>query len=299
MSVIVTGGAGFIGSHVVDRYWGNGQDVTVIDDLSTGHKGNLPAGVELHQLSITSSDVSDLIERIRPEVVVHCAAQISVPVSMARPLEDLEINVLGTSRLVSACKRAGVGRFVFISSGGAIYGETRGPATEITLPNPASFYGVHKLAAEYHVILSGLSYSILRPSNVFGPRQRNDQEGGVVSIFVDAAIQRNPITIYGNGEQQRDFIHVDDVVEAVEKTADIDVNGVWNVSTSVVTTINELAEITESVTDFHIERKRAPARPGDVLYSCLDSSQIQRDLGWRPNVSLRDGLEQMLAHRTG
>lgn len=294
-SVLITGGAGFIGSHTAERFLQLGYSVAVLDDFSTGNYRNVPDGVSLHGMSILDDRACRLITRMRPAIVVHCAAQISVPASMKDPLRDLQVNLVGTARLLEASKHAGVERFVFLSSGGAIYGETAAPADESTPPCPASYYGAHKLAAEHHVSLSGLSYAILRPSNVYGPRQRHDQEGGVVSILARQAVAGGPFTITGDGEQSRDFVNVHDVAGAIVATSHAGVSGTWNVSTGTSTSINELTCHFEKASHAVIPREHLPARPGDVRASCLDSRRIQRDTGWVPRVDLEQGLCDVLA----
>ena len=267
---IVTGGAGFIGSHLVDRLVAEGVEVLVVDDLSTGEAGHLGPDVRLERLDIAAADLEPAFNAWRPSVVYHLAAQASVTASVRDPLRDLAVNVVGSHRVAAAARAAGATRLVSVSSGGAVYGETRTPATEATLAAPISYYGVHKLAAEGHVTLAGPPCAIARPSNVFGPRQRAGLEGAVVAAFVDQAVTRGCLTIHGDGAQTRDFIHVLDVIDALwllgrpETPA-----GVWNVAAGQGTSVNALADEVERAFGAPLRRDHGPRRPGDVVHSAI------------------------------
>ena len=214
-SILVTGGAGFIGSHVVEALLARGEDVHVLDDLSKGQLTNLPDRVPLHVLDIASSPLDRMFRDAAFDAVVHCAAQTNVMRSLAEPELDRRINVIGLARVLHAAVETGVRRFVFISSGGAAYGETPVPATEETPPQPDNPYGRHKVEGEAIVDREPLSTVSLRLSNVYGARQRSDAEGGVISIFADRLTAGLPLQVYGDGAQERDFVHVSDVVSAI------------------------------------------------------------------------------------
>jgi UDP-glucose 4-epimerase len=291
---VVTGGAGFIGSHLVDRLVAEGQDVLVIDDLSTGMLENLGAGPRFEQLDIATADLGRLLATWRPEVVYHLAAQASVERSSIDPLRDLAVNVVGTHRVAAAAREAGAALLVFVSSGGGVYGETIRPATERTTPRPTSHYGVHKLAAEGHVRLAGLPHAILRPSNVYGPRQRGGLDGAVIAAFVGQALGEGVIRINGDGRQTRDFVHVQDVVAALHLVARPNTgDGTWNVATGSRVSIAELADLVEAAIGRPLARVGAPRRPGDVIASALSPAALRR-LGWRPTVGLAAGLAGLL-----
>ena len=230
VKVVLTGGAGFIGSHLASLLVSQGETVHVIDDLSTGRADSLPAGVELHVIDVADTRVIGVIEDVRPDIVIHGAAQVSVARSMEDPDLDERINVAGTKHVVIGAARAGARRVVFLSSGGAVYGETDG-ATESSSPAPKSPYGRNKLRAEAIVASSAASFAVARLSNVYGPGQRADLEGGVVAIFASALTARQGITIYGDGHQRRDLVYVDDVASAIVRLADGSLNGTWNVAT--------------------------------------------------------------------
>ena len=291
---LVTGGAGFVGSHLVERLIADGWQVLVIDDLSHGTTANVPNEARVEPPDIAVDDIDAVVERWRPRVVHHLAAQTSVPASMEAPLRDLAVNVTGTHRMAAAAHRARAQRFVFVSSGGAIYGEVRRPATETTLPAPSSYYGVHKLAAEGHVVLSGVAYAIARPMNIYGPRQTSGLEGAVVAAFVRQALAGLPLTIDGDGSQTRDFVHVRDVVEALVRLGQVDGPvGTWNVASGRRISIGRLAETVEDAVGAKLSRVRRPSRRGDVRDSGASAARL-RQLGWRPMVPLSRGIQELL-----
>ncbi len=292
MKVLVTGGAGFIGSHLVHRLCEQGTEVVVIDDLSSGEGERLPSEVRLVRQDITSADTVTAIAELRPTHIVHAAAQVSVHRSMEDPAADRAVNLIGTAHVIEGARRAKAQRLVFISSGGAIYGDTTG-ADESTTSAPESYYGIHKLAAEGYVRLSGMSHAVARLSNAFGAGQRADLEGGVIAIFCRAASQGAPITVHGDGEQVRDFVHVDDVVGALEAMLLSSDSGTWNVASGVATTINQLVTAVEAAYGVTLDVARTARRPGDVRSSVLRVDAIRRDLGWEPSVSLSAGLAKL------
>jgi UDP-glucose 4-epimerase len=294
MRAVVTGGAGFVGSHLVDRLLADGWSVLVIDDLSTGRAANLASEARLEPLDIAVDDVAPVIAAWRPQVVYHLAAQASVTSSIREPLRDLAVNVIGTHRIaVAAQDRAA--RLVFASSGGAIYGNTSRAATETTRPAPTSYYGIHKLAAEGHVVLSGTPSAILRPSNIYGPRQSVGLEGAVVAAFVGQARAREALTIDGDGHQTRDFVHVRDVVEAFVRLGDSQAPiGTWNVASGRRSSISHLADLVERAAAFPLGRVHRPTRPGDVRHSAVSAARL-RALGWSPSVDMRRGLLELIA----
>jgi len=296
--VLVTGGAGFIGSHLVRRLCEESSEVVVIDDLSSGDGERLPSEARLVVQDITSSDTVSAIAELRPTHVVHAAAQVSVHTSMEDPAADRAANLIGTAHVIAGARLAQAQRLVFISSGGAIYGDTPG-ASEATIAAPESYYGVHKLAAEGYVRLSGIPHAIARLSNAFGAGQRADLEGGVIAIFCRAASHQAPITVHGDGNQVRDFVHVEDVVGALVAMLRTSASGTWNVGTGVATTINELVTEVEAAFGVNFAVARAARRPGDVQSSVLRIEAIRRDLGWEPAMSLSDGLAKLAAWSHG
>ncbi len=290
--VVVTGGAGFIGSHIVDRLAEGGAEISVIDNLSSGSVEHVPSIARLFEEDVSNPSTSALIEGLRPHVVIHAAAQVSVPVSTQDPELDRRVNLRGTENVIMGALRASAKRFVFVSSGGAVYGATK-MATEDDVPAPENPYGIHKLAAEGYTRTSGLSFGIARPSNVYGPRQRAGLEGGVAAIFAERLANGQPITIYGSGRQTRDFVHVSDVVDAVLAIAVADASGTWNVSTGVSTSVIELLRELEAVMGRDAEVSFAPSRPGDVETSTLSPDRIEEDLGWSARVELAIGLARL------
>ena len=303
MRSLVTGGAGFIGSNLVDALLERGDEVTVVDDLSTGRRENLSVAgdAELHELDIRDAEaVDDIIGRVRPEVVYHLAAQIDVRKSVADPAFDSGINVLGTINLLRAAKAADVPRFVNTSSGGAIYGENEQiPASEAHPVRPLAPYGQSKFCAEGYVglyeRLHGLSTVSLRYGNVYGPRQDPLGEAGVIAIFCGLALDGGNPTVFGDGLQTRDYVYVGDVVEANLKAGESDARGPFNIGCEVETTVLDLVNALKPEAKGDFEPNLAPERPGEVQRSTLDCSRAREELGWQARVQLEEGLERTLA----
>ena len=299
-AALVTGGAGFIGSHVAEALHALGWHVEVLDDLSAGNPANVPPGVRLHTGDIRSErDLRAAFNGGRFGAVVHCAAQTSVERSMRDPNLDREINVGGTRRVAMRAKASGVRRFVFVSSGGAIYGETPQPAAEQTPPAPRSYYGLHKCQAEGVLRADGLPYAILRPSNVYGPRQRADAEGGAVAIFCQRLLTSAPLDIHGSGQQVRDFVYVSDVVAAVLVALASEGNVIWNVASGQATSIIALVEEMAALTGCLVEIRHQPRRAGDVDKSLLTAAELSATGLWGPPMPLAQGLRLTFAATTG
>ncbi|MDT8436063.1 MAG: NAD-dependent epimerase/dehydratase family protein [Gemmatimonadota bacterium] len=305
--VLVTGGAGFIGSHVCERYRDAGWRVTALDDLSAGHRGNVPEGVELVVEDIRSDAAAALVRGGGYEVVNHHAAQIDVRVSVRRPRHDASINLDGLLNLLEASRDGGVRRFVFVSSGGVVYGEPPGlPVAEGAAKAPVSGYGVSKLAGEYYLFafrhLHGLESVALRYSNVFGPRQDPHGEAGVVALFSRRILEGAPLTVFGDGEQTRDYVYVGDVADANLLLTDLELplpgsidETAFNVATGRETTVNRLAAVLREAAGSRTPVEFAPERPGEIRRSCLDTAKL-RGLGWAPRVSLEEGLRRTFDH---
>ena len=291
--ILVTGGAGFIGSHLVDTLLAAGQEPVVLDNLASGDRENLPSGVKLVEMDVADAGVVGIIAELKPEVVIHAAAQVSVAVSMQDPHLDLAANVQGTANVLEGAKAAGARRFVFVSSGGGVYGESD-RADEATLPRPRSYYSAHKYLGERYAELSGLSYANARLANVYGSRQRSDLEGGVVAIFTERLQRGQPILINGTGEQRRDLVYVADVVDSLLTMARSNRDGTWNVGTGVSTSILELLHALEREIEPATEIRHGPRRPGDVNNSRLAIGSIENDLGWRPKYDLAGGIADMI-----
>ena len=304
--VLVTGGAGFVGSHVVDAYRAAGDDVTVLDDLSTGRRENIPAGVRFVHADIRSTEAREVVARGGFALLNHHAAQMDVRRSVADPLFDAGVNVLGLLNLLEGARVGGVGRVVFASSGGVVYGEHGPfPLVESAAKLPVSPYGTAKLASEYYLAtyarLFGLETVALRYSNVYGPRQRADGEAGVVAIFGRRLLKGEPLTIFGDGEQTRDLVYVMDVAEANLAASErplAPVDGLdaraFNVGTGVETSVNRLAQLLGSVAGRAPQVGHAAARAGELQRSVLALDKAARELGWRPRTALADGLRATL-----
>ena len=307
MPALVTGGAGFIGSHLVDALLERGEEVVVLDDLSTGRRDNLTAalerGAELVEGDVTDpATVSELVEGRRPGAIFQLAAQIDVRVSVSDPVFDLGVNVGGTINLLEAARRAEVGRFVLASTGGAIYGEGSDrdlPLDETAECLPDAPYGQSKYAAEGYLSLYerlyGLSTAALRLGNVYGPRQSFDGEAGVVAIFSHCLVHGQSPTVYGDGTQTRDYVYVGDVARAFLLAGESGRAGTYNVGTGIGTSVLELLDSLERSAGVSVERKSEPLRKGELRASALDSSRIRDELGWEPAVGLDEGLAQTFA----
>ena len=300
MKILVTGGAGFIGSHVVDRCVEAGHGVAVVDDLSSGQRQQVNAAARLHVVDIRTPALDDVFRGEAPEAVVHLAAQASVGRSVANPQLDAEINVLGTLNLLECARRAGTRRFVYVSTGGAGYGDTDVVPTPESHPTrPVSPYGTSKVAAELYLgcweALYGLSGVVLRLANIYGPRQNPHGEAGVVAIFTDRLLRGEPCTINGDGLQTRDYVYVGDVAEAALRALERpQVTGPINIGTGVETTVVTLFEALRAAFG-HGESHHGPARPGEQRRSLLDASRARQVLGWTPRVGLDEGLRRTVA----
>ena len=290
MRAIVTGGAGFIGSHAVDALVARGDEVHVLDDLSKGRRDRVAAEAELHVADIREPDA--VFDRARPELVFHLAAQADVRLSVERPSFDADVNVLGTVRILEAARRHGA-RVVFASTGGAIYGECDGPAPETAERRPLSPYGTSKLAGEEYLAawnrLHGAGHVALRFGNVYGPRQDPHGEAGVVAIFLKLVAAGGTPRIFGDGGQTRDYVFVADVVRAALAAVGRG-GGVFNVATGVETSVTELVAGMRTAVGRAFEVEHGEERLGDLQRSVLDPSLAARELGWRPETSLEDGL---------
>ncbi len=293
--VLVTGGAGFIGSHLVNGLLDNGYSVAVVDDLSSGQLRNLDHRATFYHAPINDQRVKQIIQREGPEIIFHLAAQSSVRQSTLDPVADADSNVLGTIRLLDAAASEGVEKIVFSSTGGAIYGNPDTiPCDEDTLVNPLTPYALSKYVSELYLELFyrtyGLQYTILRYANVYGPGQDPNGEAGVIAIFAGLMLRGRSPNIYGDGEQERDFVYVSDIVEANLAAMYRGDGRIYNIGSGEPVTINRICSLLQECTEFNQEPVYRPRRAGDVLKIALDHGRASRELGWEPKISLEEGL---------
>lgn len=297
MKILITGGAGFIGSHVADALIDKGHEVHIIDDLTGGRIDNVPGAATFHQADIRSREAAEILEKESFEIIVHHAAQMDVRRSVADPRFDADVNILGFLNLMEAGRRSGLQKVVFASTGGAIYGEPDyAPQDEAHPLRPLSPYGITKLCTErylyYYQQEFGISHVVLRYANVYGPRQNPHGEAGVVAIFCERLLEGKQPVIYGDGEQTRDYVFVGDVVQANVRALEYGTSGTFNVGTSVETNVNELFRAIRDRIDESVEEVHEKGRPGEQRRSVLDYSYSERELGWSPESDLQEGLSR-------
>jgi UDP-glucose 4-epimerase len=294
--VLVTGGAGFIGSHLADALLERGDDVTVVDDLSTGRATRLHENVVMHKKSIVHAEqLAAVVECAKPQMICHLAAQIDVRTSVSLPASDAQANIIGTINVLEAARKVGA-RMLFCSSGGALYGRDAPiPSPESVPPMPESPYGVAKYCAEQYVDLynrlHGTHHAVLRLANVYGPRQHPSGEAAVVPSFCSRVLRGEEPVIYGSGKQTRDYIYVSDVVDAFLAAADYGMSGTWNIGSGVEVSVLRLATIVSEIAGRHFEPEFAPPRPGELDRSAVSVNLARSVLNWRPVVTLTEGVE--------
>jgi len=299
VKVLVTGGAGFIGSHLVDCLIERGDEVVVVDNLAAGSGENVNPGATFYELNIGDRGLAEVFEREKPEVVSHHAAQIDVRRSAAEPFFDAQENILGSLNVIVNSVRFGVGKLIYASSGGAVYGEPRYlPVDEDHPINPISQYGVSKHTIEHYLFLYayqyGLSYVILRYPNVYGPRQNPYGEAGVIAIFARQMLQGERPTIFGSGDKTRDYTHVSDVVEANISAMERGRNAIYNIGTAVETSDREIFDFVAQALGYKGSPIYAPVRQGEIQRMCLNWGRAQRELGWRPKTPLKEGIQKTI-----
>ena len=297
-TILVTGGAGFIGSHVADAYAAAGHRVVVVDNLVAGSRGNIPSEAIFHEVDIRSAALAEVFEQETPEYVIHLAAQIDVRKSVAEPLFDADVNILGSVNLLENCVKHKVRKFLFASTGGAIYGEPASlPADEDCPPSPKCHYAASKLAFEYYIrlyhSLYNLSYTILRFPNVYGPRQSPEGEAGVCSILTGLMLQGKAPVLYGFGNPLRDYVYVGDIARGCVLALDKGDGATLNLGSGKGTSVRELFDTLKDLLDFGQEPTLEPLRPGEVENVYITGDRAAEVLGWRPEVGLREGLRRI------
>jgi UDP-glucose 4-epimerase len=296
MKILVTGGAGFIGSHVVDAFINAGHQVVIVDDLSTGRRENLNAKATFYQVDIRSPELDTVLAKERPDAVSHQAAKANVRESMEKPVLYADVNVLGSLNLLESCRRNGVKKFIYASTGGACYGEPQYlPVDEEHPVNPLDPYGASKHHVEHYVHLYWLNYkmpyTILRYPNVYGPRQDPLGEAGVVAIFTGKMLKGEPVVIHGSGEQERDFVYVGDVARSNVAALEHMGSGIYNIGSGIGTNINTIYQELKKATGYKLEGTHGPAKLGEVFKIYLKPDKANRELGWKPSVSLSEGIK--------
>lgn len=294
MKILVTGGCGFIGSHIVDSYIDMGHDVVIIDDLSTGDIKNLNPKAKFYEEDICNQNIEKIFQKENFAIVNHHAAQINVRISVDNPLFDARVNLLGSLNLLILGAKYKIKRFIFASSGGAIYGEPETfPITEDFPLDPLSPYGVSKIATEKYLMtfakLYKFDYTILRYSNVYGPRQISKSEAGVISIFIDQILNKKECIVFGDGKQIRDYVYVADVVKANILSLDCKPD-IFNIGTEITTSVNDLIEILSDIVKKKVDHRHSAPRPGEVFKNILDYSKAVSKLNWEPKTKLEQGI---------
>lgn len=301
MKVLVTGGAGFIGSHVVDQLIKAGHQAVIIDNLSTGRRSNLNTEAQFYEMDIRSPEIEGVFSQERPEAICHHAAQMDVRRSMVDPIFDADQNILGAIHLANLAVKHGVRKFIHISSGGAVYGEpSRLPCQEEDRVQPLCFYGASKYTFELYLYIYqqsfGLDYSILRYPNVYGPRQDPYGEAGVVAIFTGKMLKGEGVTINGTGEQVRDFVYVEDCARANLALLEKGSGRVYNLGNGKGTSINEIFQELKEIIHYPQQPSYGPPKQGETFRIYLDASRAQAEIGWKPSVDLHQGLTQTVAY---
>jgi len=304
MKVLVTGGAGFIASHLVDRLIADGHSVAVIDDLSTGFRGNINPKATFYEMDIRDKAISEVFAKERPDMVDHHAAQMAVIKSVSEPQFDADVNIGGSLNIILNCLKYKVKKLVYISTGGAVYGEPQYlPVDEKHSINPISQYGISKHTVEHYLFLynltDGLKYTALRYPNVYGPRQYPFGEAGVTAIFSAKMLKGETVTIFGDGEQLRDYVYVGDIVEAniLAMTNPASDNEIINIGSARGSSVNEIFRIIKEATGFGGEPIYAPARKGEVYKIYISAAKAKKIIGWEPKVTFEEGLKRLVEYQ--
>ena len=300
--IMVTGGAGFIGSHVVELFINKGFEVVIVDDLSTGRASNLNSSAKFYQMDIRDPKIRDVFSSERPDYISHHAAQMDVRRSVAQPIFDADVNILGSINLIECAKEFGAKHFIYVSTGGAVYGEPeRVPCDESHPINPICQYGASKHTVEHYLYMYhanyGLNYTVLRYPNVYGPRQDPHGEAGVVAIFTGKMLVDQPITINGDGKQTRDFVYVSDCANANYLAVTKDhPSGIYNIGWGRPTSVNDIFTGLAKIVSYSQPPSHGPAKVGETRHIYLDATKANQELGWFPTLSLDEGLEYTVAY---
>lgn len=301
MKILVTGGAGFIGSWIVDRLISRGDEVIIIDNLSTGKERNINKSAKFYKLDIQDPKIEEIFKTNKIDIVNHHAAQIDVRKSVIDPILDININVIGGINLLKLCVKYNVKKFIFASSGGTVYGEQNFyPTAEDHPTKPISPYGINKLTIEhylhYYYTIHNLNYISLRYANIYGPRQDPFGEAGVVAIFINKILSKKQPIINGDGEQTRDYTYIDDVVDANILAMNSDAIGVFNIGTGIETSVNKLFSIILDIMKVNVKEIHGPPKEGEVRRSCLDYTQAKKILNFNPKIEIKDGIKKTVEY---